>query len=828
MFPADHGASLPSPAAAPVTNGHDIEARYRALLHGIDQGFCVIEMMFDAEQQPVDYRFLEINPVFAQHTGLANALGRTARELLPDLEQHWFDIYGRVALTGEPAHFENASRRMNRRFTVRASRLGGSGSRQVAIVFSEASQQRQSDFLADLSRRLATAASERDIMRIAVEAVGSYLDADRCYFVECLEHENLVIVSPNWQRRDSVSLEGRLSLFDFGGIDWWRRYSSGDFAVPDVRTHPLTRAKAANYEALGIRSYAVQPFRQDGAWTVVLGVTDTEPREWTRAELHLMDDVAARVWPLVQRARVDRELRASEERLRALMLASSDALYRMNADWSEMQHLDTRGFLTHTHGPNPNWLEDYIHPDERARTLAAIAEAIRTKGAFELEHRVRRADGTVGWMFSRAVPLLDAHGGIAEWFGAASDITERRQAEEALRRALEDVGRVSRTKDEFIAVLSHELRTPLTPVLMAAGSLHADERLPADVREQLGMMERNIALEARLIDDLLDLTAIARGKLQLRVQPCDAHSLISLAVEIVRADAQAKEISIACRFEAPRSGLAADPARFQQVMWNLLRNAVKFTPPRGAVAIRTSETTVDGGAGWLRIEVSDTGIGLEPGLLDQIFQPFDQGRLAGAHRFGGMGLGLAIARAVVELHGGRISAHSAGPDRGALFVVDLPGAIEAPAGLAAGAAPAPPATPPAAPLRLLLVEDHESTLRTLTLLLRRDGHEVVPVGTMIAALAAAATHRFDLVLSDLGLPDGTGIELMARLRDDHGLRGVALSGYGMEGDLARSRAAGFVAHLVKPIAIAELRRVVGELGQTGTPTAGSGKPIDNQ
>jgi CheY-like chemotaxis protein/anti-sigma regulatory factor (Ser/Thr protein kinase) len=335
------------------------------------------------------------------------------------------------------------------------------------------------------------------------------------------------------------------------------------------------------------------------------------------------------------------------------------------------------------------------------------------------------------------------------------------------------------------------------------------------------MMERNIALEARLIDDLLDLTSIARGKMHLRAASVDAHSLIGLAVEIVREDARAKEISIERHLDANRSGLMADPARFQQVIWNLLRNAVKFTPRGGVIVISTVESTGADGLPWLQIVVSDSGIGIEPGMLEKIFRPFDQGGLTGDHRFGGVGLGLAIARAVVDLHGGRISARSDGPNCGSTFVVEFPGASRPPHGIAdlgqrilpfsssVSTPPMPlPTAPEKKPLRLLLIEDHDATLQVLLRLLSREGHTVTAARSVAEALAAAAADKFDLVISDLGLPDGTGIELMKKLRELHGLRGIALSGYGMEEDLMRTRQAGFIAHLIKPVDFSQLRRAL--------------------
>lgn len=412
------------------------------------------------------------------------------------------------------------------------------------------------------------------------------------------------------------------------------------------------------------------------------------------------------------------------------------------------------------------------------------------------------------------------------------DITERHRSAQALAKSVKDLQATqtalessSRAKDEFLAALSHELRTPLTPALLTATALRDDERLPAEVREQLAVIERNIALEARLIDDMLDLTAVSRGKLLLRAQLCDSHSLIALAIGIVSEDARDKGISIERIFTAQHSGLLADPARFQQVIWNLLRNAVKFTPAGGKIAIQTSEDKTAGGERWLRIEVSDSGVGIEPALLDRIFLPFDQGSLTGNHRFGGIGLGLAIARAVVDLHGGRISAQSEGANQGSRFVVELPGAVDPGSGVDDSATPflgglESSATPPhagavaAPPLRLLLVEDHVSSLQALALHLRRDGHHVTTAATVAAARSAAQKEQFDLVVSDLGLPDGTGTELMETLKDLYGLRGIALSGYGMADDLVRSRAAGFFRHLVKPVSIAELRTALAELAHT--------------
>lgn len=444
----------------------------------------------------------------------------------------------------------------------------------------------------------------------------------------------------------------------------------------------------------------------------------------------------------------------------------------------------------------------FVHPDDRPFALACWEESLASGERYEVEFRLRRHDGEYRWFLGRA-QAMQVEGHIVSWFGTNTDIHD-------LKTAQREVEAASRAKDDFLAALSHELRTPLTPVLLSAAALRYDERLPQDVRDELVMIERNIALEGRLIDDLLDLTRIARGKLPLREEPCDAHSLMNHAIEIVRDEAQGKRVTIELKLSAHRFGVVGDPARLQQVFWNLLRNAVKFTPAGGSIEVRSRDAAE---AGTLVLEVSDTGYGFLPEKADVLFLPFEQEAREGHHRFGGLGLGLAIARAIVDLHGGTIRAASAGPDRGATFTVTLPGASEAMAGVTdPDQADAATAEERAPVRRILLVEDHEPTLAILARLLRRAGHEVSTANSVGAAIEASSAGKFDVVVSDLGLPDGSGIDLIVRLRtDDPELQGIALSGYGMEEDLLRSREAGFVAHLVKPVNFDQLVQALREL-----------------
>ena len=364
----------------------------------------------------------------------------------------------------------------------------------------------------------------------------------------------------------------------------------------------------------------------------------------------------------------------------------------------------------------------------------------------------------------------------------------------------------NQTKDRFLAVLSHELRTPLTPVLMAVAALEHDPSLHKDVREDLTMIRRNIELETKLIDDLLDLRRITSGKVALHTESMDLNEAVRHVCEICRSHFQEQNVRLEIQLGEDVCHITADRARLQQVLWNVIKNAVKFTPEGGTVRV----ASVRVGPGRCAVRVQDSGIGITPEVLPRIFTAFEQGDAHITHQFGGLGLGLAIASALIELHGGTIRAESEGLGKGATFTIELPGHAPQPASNGtACAAPADSTTPLA--LRLLLVEDHADTARTLSRLLRGKGFEVTTATDVASGIAASEREPFDVVVSDLGLPDGSGYDVMRAIRARRVIPGIAMSGYGMEEDLRRSHEAGFTEHLVKPInlvhLIAAIRRV---------------------
>jgi CheY-like chemotaxis protein len=331
------------------------------------------------------------------------------------------------------------------------------------------------------------------------------------------------------------------------------------------------------------------------------------------------------------------------------------------------------------------------------------------------------------------------------------------------------------------------------------GELEARAPEEEELRQPLEVIRRNVELEARLIDDLLDVTRIAKGKLQLAFEITSIHETLRRAYEICFQDIRQKNLQFEFRLQANHDYVNGDPARLQQVFWNLIKNGVKFTPNGGRIVVETSNPDEE----HIEIRTIDSGIGIEPGKIEKIFNAFEQGQSSITRRFGGLGLGLAISKAMVRAHGGTIKVESDGLGQGAVFSVTL-NTVPAPAEVPPAATPMPMPNdrrPKSTEGRghLLVVDDHHDTCIGMKMLLERRGYRITLAHTAGQAIEQAQQQKFDLLISDIGLPDRSGYELMRELRAKKAMRGIALSGFGMENDITKARAAGFSEHLTKPI-----------------------------
>ena len=384
------------------------------------------------------------------------------------------------------------------------------------------------------------------------------------------------------------------------------------------------------------------------------------------------------------------------------------------------------------------------------------------------------------------------------------DTTEARRAADALRTAKEEAEAANAAKDRFLAMLSHELRTPLTPILAATSFIEQRGDLPPKLAELLPLIRRNIELESRLIDDLLDLTSISHDKMSLQLRPLDFHESLQPILAGAQVDADDKRHQFEIKLNAGPVKVDGDAARLQQIVSNLLRNAIKFTPAGGHITVETFNPD----AQTIALRVSDSGIGITEAALPRIFSAFEQADGTINRQFGGLGLGLAIAYALAIKHNGTLVAESEGEGRGAIFTLTLPLTERLDE---RAAKPAETQTASNRTLNILLVEDNEDTTLAMTTLLTLSGHTVESAANVEEANEKSASSRFDLLISDIGLPDGDGTEVVKVFAAHQNAPSIAMTGYGMDDDVKRCREAGFTAHVTKPVGFDRLSSLIQSL-----------------
>src|SRR5437588_4465826 len=440
-------------------------------------------------------------------------------------------------------------------------------------------------------------------------------------------------------------------------------------------------------------------------------------------------------------------------------------------------------------------ITETTYEDVKIAPPGAIERVLTFGTPFQLiEHPLKDKTGMTHFLNVNLLRLQGSH----ETIQGVLYLVEDKTRDVTLRQEL--IG-ANAAKDQLLALLSHELRNPLSPVIAMVGELEARAPDSPEIRRALEVIRRNVELEARLIDDLLDVTRISKGKLQLSLETASVHEILQRSYEICREDIAAKDLKIEFRLRAEHAFVEGDPARLQQVFWNLIKNSVKFTPENGRIVIETLNPSPE----KIEIRTTDTGIGIEADQMDRIFNAFEQGQSSITRRFGGLGLGLAISKAMVAAQGGKIRAESRGKDRGASFIVTLRTMAKPATVSGDGIKPAPKAaglkeSMAAGPSRrILVVHDHLDTCTGMKMMLERRGYRVTIAHTADQAVEKSRHEEFDLVISDIGLPDRSGYDLMRELSTMKGLRGIALSGFGMENDVSRARAAGFSEHLTKPI-----------------------------
>ena len=693
-------------------------------------------------------------------------------------------------------------------------------------------------FLSELAERIRLADDPDGLMWDVAQSAGGHLQLARCCFIEIDVANDRGVVRRDYCRGvESIAGEYRISDYSPSAMS---EMNAGRTVVNrDSQTDSRTAALyETTYRKAGERAYVAVPLKRAGRWVATLWASVERPRDWTAREITLLEAVAERTWLAVEKLQSEQALRQSETRYRATFDNAAVGIAHVGLDgrWLRFndavcditgysrEELLTKTFADITH-------RDDIDADwEQARRV--LASEIPT---YSMEKRYVRKDGSIVWIYLTVSLMSDGAGAPQNFISVIEDISDRKQAEEKIARLLAEEHRLremaeqaTRAKDEFLAVVSHELRSPLNAILGWNNLLDSKYGDDPQIAKATQTIERSGKAQLQLIEDLLDMTRVITGKMKLESRPVELENVITSALDTVRPAADNKGIAITMSIDPKAGQITGDPDRLQQVVWNLLSNAIKFTPEGGRVWVELRR----GDAG-VQILVRDTGQGIAPNLLPYVFDRFKQGDASAARRFGGLGLGLALAKHLVELHGGGVAVESPGESRGATFTVNLPiRAVRGDSGTEerrdGKAAPDQftrrrPRAPMLEGVRALVVDDEADARELLTATLEMHGVLVTSANSTDAALAEiearlgdSGVEPFDVLISDIGMPGADGYELIRRVRahpDDRvsRLRGVALTAYARSDDRLRSLRAGFYMHVPKPVDEEELTTVIAAL-----------------
>jgi PAS domain S-box-containing protein len=655
-----------------------------------------------------------------------------------------------------------------------------------------------------LSDALRPLNSPDEVLDTAGALLGQELGLTRAMYAQVDDAAGTFTVQRQWIEAGAAELsDATMAIADFGPEIAAVLRAGDTLVINDPALDPRTAAFPAPYRAERIGAVITVPLVRGGRLVAFLSLNRAEPYYWSEGEVRFTRETAGRTWAALETVQAQAELRAERDRSRYIFDTMVEGFALMTPDWT-IATMNAEGLrICHMTadqliGRNYWTLFPAVEGSEAGAMLRRAMEA-REAGA--VEHRLSDTDGRSGWNEIRAFPTQD--GGIAVFF---REITDRKRAEEGLRIA-------DQRKDEFLAMLAHELRNPLAPISAAAMLLDMGSLNETRVRQSSAIIGRQVRHMTRLVDDLLDVSRVTRGLIELDRSLLDVRAIVDEAVEQVRPQLSARRQRLALHLPAVPLLVEGDRARLVQVLSNLLGNAVKYTFEDGAIDLQAQ--VVDG---KLVLAVRDDGIGMERELTERAFDLFAQARRSSDRSQGGLGLGLALVRNLVELHGGTVTCASPGLGQGSTFTITLP--------LAAGAAPGAPQPEPAAAtgagLRLLVVDDNVDAATTLAMVLEATGHEVFIEHESLRALELARSALPDACLLDIGLPDIDGIELARRLRAQpetaHSVL-IAVSGYGQEQDRRLALEAGFSHHLVKPVDLEALSALLGTVRRTEAAAA---------
>jgi PAS domain S-box-containing protein len=657
---------------------------------------------------------------------------------------------------------------------------------------------RRAAFELEVSDALRPLTAPVEILGRASALLGERLGVDRVLYAEVDDERNQFSVPRDWVSGRLPSASGESLSFDRFGPTLPSLLRAGELVVVhDTRVDPRTAAPATIFAERGVLAVLAVPLVKAGRLYAFMTLHCTQPRHWSDDEISLVRGMAERTWAAVEAARAQDALRGERDRSRYIFDTIAEGFMLLDRDWNVL-YLNAEaeriaGKTAEVLGRNHWEVWPEAIDTDGARMYHQVMET-RQSGSAEYCHIM--PDGERRWLDLRAYPGHD--GGIVSFF---RDITDRKLAEQKLKEA-------DQRKDEFLAMLAHELRNPLAPIAAAADLLRVSKLDETRVRQSSAIIARQVKHMTSLVDDLLDVSRFTRGLVTLARAPVSVRTIVDEAVEQVLPLIRARRQPLSVRVSAAAASVLGDKARLVQVIGNVLNNAAKYTPEGGAI-----ELQAEAQEGKLVLSVRDEGIGMEAELTGRVFELFTQAARSADRSLGGLGLGLALVRHLVELHGGQAWCTSPGLGKGSTFFISLP--LYEPE-TAASLEPARPAAADRRRLKLMVVDDNVDAAETLGMLLEAAGHQVIVEHRPLRALERARIEMPDACLLDIGLPEIDGNELARRLRrqpETAGATLIAITGYGQQRDREQAFDAGFGHHLVKPVDIDKLEAVLAQVGR---------------
>jgi PAS domain S-box-containing protein len=669
--------------------------------------------------------------------------------------------------------------------------------------------ERRAAFELALADALRPLTSTEDAIATASALLGDELGVERAMYGEVDDERNTFYVPRDWKRQGVSGLTGHTFGINAFGADIVAAGRAGEvIAITDVRLDPRTEANRQAYlETVGVTAALIVPLVKNGRLLAFLALGHERPHRWSEAEIALARSMAERLWSAVDLGRAQEALRLERDRGQMILDSIAEGVVLIAADWTVLD-MNAEGLRLGSRSADQVIGRNHweVWPESIDTDMGRMyGQVMRRRVAGRAEYQHRLPNGELRWHEVRAYPSSD--GGLVSFF---LDITERKMAEEKLRAT-------DQRKDEFLAMLAHELRNPLAPISAAADLLKIGRLDENRVRQSSAIIGRQVRHMTSLVDDLLDVSRVTRGLVTLARAPVAARTIVDEAIEQVRPLFESRRQSLSVNLADPDATVLGDKARLVQVLANLLNNAAKYTPEE-----RRIEIEARAGVEGLVLTVRDQGIGMEPELSARVFELFAQAKRSSDRSQGGLGLGLALVKNLVELHGGTVVCSSPGLGQGSSFVVTLP--LMQPVasqGADAGAGSMPGPEP--RPLRLLVVDDNLDAAATLAMLLEACGYEAMVENDSLRALERALEERPDACLLDIGLPEMDGNELARRLRADPRTRAallVAVTGYGQEQDRRAALEAGFDHHMVKPVDLEKLAAILAAVENRSVSASG--------